>query len=291
MSSHDLPLAIAGIQIDLRSPLGAGELGIEDRLGSFFGPLADPIARVALWWEEGDAPEPPGELIYDPGSIWRMYRSGPDFHAVLTYHDAVLAEQARCVLRTDAGWDDVTIVERRSAAPFRSLLGGGAGELLLRTTIVRTGGLVLHASGVDDHGRGIVFPGRAGAGKSRLLSLWQGVPGAVAMNDDRIAVRVGPSGAECHGTPWGGTEDIARNHAAPLAALVLLEPEPALQLERLAPGAAMQRLIPRAFLPFWDPALLERALANLEALVAQVPAYVLRGAPCAEAIALARSVL
>jgi hypothetical protein len=97
-----------------------------------------------------------------------------------------------------------------------------ASALMLRTTILFTGGLVFHASAVNDNGHGIVFVGHAGAGKSTQRGLWSNRPGVIAMNDDRIAVRVEARGPTCYGTPWGGTADMARNHAAPLAAGIMV---------------------------------------------------------------------
>ena len=148
------------------------------------------------------------------------------------------------------GRPDADRTAYRSA--WQSLLNIGAGELILRTAILFTGGLVFHASGLDDNGKGIVFVGHSGAGKSTQVGLWSQEPGVIAMNDDRIAVRVEANGAMCYGTPWGGTADIARNHAAPLSALIVLEQAPENAIQPLAPAAAASLLTARAFLPYWD---------------------------------------
>jgi hypothetical protein len=289
---HSIPIRIANVLIELTSPLSAAELGIEGRLGPFraAGAPEKPLARVALGWEESEsAPAPRGDLIYDPGSIWKMYREGPDFYAALTYHSQRRAAQG--VLRANSAWDDLTLTERRTGAAWRSLLNIGAGELILRTAILFTGGLIFHSSGLDDNGKGIVFIGHSGAGKSTQADLWSQEPGVIAMNDDRIAVRVEARGPMCYGTPWGGTADIARNHAAPLAALIVLEQAPENAIQPLAPAAAAPRLTARAFLPYWDQSLMSRAMANLNAILARVPVYRLRCRPERAVIPLVRSVL
>ena len=102
---HNIPIRIANILVELTSPLSAAELGIEGRLGPFFGSPQNPLARVALRWEESEsAPAPCGDLIYDPGSIWKMYRAGPDCYAHLTYHRESQAARAQSVLRANSGW-------------------------------------------------------------------------------------------------------------------------------------------------------------------------------------------
>jgi len=292
-SLHNIPISIANILIELSSPLSAAELGIEGRLGPFraVDTPEKPLARVALRWEESEnVPVPRGELIYDPGSIWKMYRAGPDYYAALTYQSEGRAARAQSVLRANPAWDDLTLTEYRTSGSWRSLLNIGAGELILRTAILFTGGLVFHSSGLDDNGKGIVFIGHSGAGKSTQVGLWSREPGVIAMNDDRIAVRMEAGGPMCYGTPWGGTADIARNHAAPLAALIVLEQAPENAIQPLAPAAAAPLLTARAFLPYWDQSLVLRAMANLNAILERVPVYRLRCRPETAVIPLVRSV-
>lgn len=300
---HTIPITIAEILIELTSPLSAAELGIEERLGPFIGTTENPRARLALCWEESHTPPvPPGELIYDPGSIWKMYRNEEDYYASLTYQDEGRAAQTQSLLRANPAWNDLTLTEQRtlrpgSASPSRSgqawqsLLNIGAGELILRTSILFTGGLIFHSAGLDDNGQGVVFVGHAGVGKSTQLGMWNQEPGVIAMNDDRVAVRVTESGPMCYGTPWGGTADIARNHAAPLAALIVLEQAPKNEITPLSPAEAAPLLAPRAFLPYWDAAPMRRAMSNLNTILANVPVYRLRNRPEKTTIPLVRSVL
>ena len=291
---HNIPIRIANILIELTSPLSAVELGIEGRLGPFRATNSPekPLARVALRWEESSSPPVPrGDLIYDPGSIWKMYRDGQDNYAALAYQNEGQAARVQSVLRANAVWNDLTLTEQRTGTPWQSLLNVGAGELVLRAAILFTGGLVFHSSALDDNGQGIVFIGHSGAGKSTQVELWCQEPGVIAMNDDRIAVRMEANGPMCYGTPWGGTADIARNHATPLAALIVLEQAPENAIQPLAPAAAASLLAARAFLPYWDPALMQRAFTNLDAILARVPVYRLRCRPERAVIPLVRSVL
>ncbi|WPD24688.1 MAG: hypothetical protein SD837_09015 [Candidatus Electrothrix scaldis] len=287
---HRIPIRIAGIQIELTSPLSIAELGIEERLGPFFvaNKKEKPLVSVSLFWQESaEPPAPCGDLIYDPGSIWTMHREGTDCYATLRYQET----QPQAVLQANAGWDDLTLTEHRRSPLWQSLLNIGAGELILRTAILCTGGLVFHASGLDDNGKGIVFVGHSGAGKSTQLELWNQELGVISMNDDRIAVRANKTGAMCYGTPWGGTSDIARNHAVPLSALVLLEQASKNAVEPLSPAVAAPQLAARAFLPYWDSTLIQRALDNLNTLLKQVPVYRLRCRPERAVIPLVRSVI
>lgn len=289
---HSIPITIADILIDLQSPLSPGDLGIEARLGDFFGAPKNPITTASLRWEESDhSPRPRGELIYDPGSIWRMYRADGYYYAAIGYPYKNRPVSVQAVLKANSAWDELTLTEQRGIPEWRSLLNIGAGELILRTSILFTRGLVFHASGIDDNGRGIVFVGHAGAGKSTQAGFWSDIPGAIAMNDDRVAVRCNGRGAMCYGTPWGGTADIARNHKAPLSVIILLEQAPENSIEPLSRDISGPMLLARSFLPYWDHSLMELALTNLNAILDCVPVYRLRCRPEPEIISLVRSIL
>jgi hypothetical protein len=262
---HNTPIRIADILIELTSSLSAAELGIEGRLGPFraAGALGKPLARVALRWEESaHPPAPRGDLIYD--AALKVYRAGTDCYAALTYRCGGRAAPAEAVLRANLGWDDLTLTEQRTGAQWRSLLDIGIGELILRTAILFTGGLVFHSAAIDDNGRGIVIVGHSGEGKSTQANFWNDVPGALVINEDRNAVRSSTSGTMCYGTPWAGKSNIARNHQAPLSALILLERAPENDIRRLSPSASAPLLLARAFLPYWDQSLMLRAMANLD---------------------------
>lgn len=290
--SQSFSISIAEIQMEVQSPLSAVDLGLTEKFATFMEPPDNPLARLSVHWQESSsAPVPQGELIYDPGSIWKMYYDGDRFYAAMNYADNADKQQTQAILCANASWDDCTIIEQRTGAQWNSLFNLGASELLFRTGILFTDGVVFHASGLDDNGRGIVFIGHSGAGKSTQLDLWRAAPGVVLMNDDRVAVRTYADGAQCYGTPWGGTSDIACNHAAPLSALVLLEQAPQNDIRLISSAEAAPRLVPRMFLPYWDPALIRRALDNLDSLLSRVPVFHLRCRPEPEVVELVRTVL
>ena len=53
---YKVPLTIADILFDLRTPLEPAALGIEARLGQFVGENAGPVSRTIIHWRETDGP-------------------------------------------------------------------------------------------------------------------------------------------------------------------------------------------------------------------------------------------
>lgn len=296
--THSIMITIAGLTIELESPLSASELGIIKQLGPFFSKPEYPFGADVLlqWIENGTLSEPAaGDLIYDPGTIWKMYFDGTSYHAFINYADSrsssPLSSSACSILTADPKWHHLRLAEKPDGSGWQSRLALGAGELIMRTAILFSGGVVVHAGGLDDNGRGIVFMGHSGAGKSTQVQHWKEEPGVIVMNDDRIALRPGTDGFICCGTPWGGTTGIAVNHSASLSALILLEQADANQIRQIDPAAAASMVLARTFLPYWDARLMDLAMRNLDKLLTNVPIYRLGCRPEKEVVALVRSVL
>ena len=296
LKNNSIYLSIAGIQIDLKSPFSPAELRIDGLLDPFFGKPQNPAGRIVVEWEESsEVLRGEGELVYDPGVIWRMFRNGEGWCAEISYADQTAAfenEEVRCLLFANNSWDRLTMIEKLVGHGWHSLLALGAGELMIRSAMVLSGGVVLHAAGIDDNGRGVVFSGHSGAGKSTQLDFWIHEPGVVPMTDDRVAIRpLERGGAVCYGTPWGGVPDIASNHSVPLKALIILEQDLENRMTLLSPEKAAAMLACRAFLPYWDRSLLQRAFSNLDRLVKNTPVYLLRCRAEPSVVDLVRSVL
>lgn len=86
------------------------------------------------------------------------------------------------------------------------------------------GGISLHASVVSLGGRGYLFMGRSGTGKSTHASLWmECFPGCHLLNDDNPTVRLTADGeVRVYGTPWSGKTPCYRNEDYPVGGFVRL---------------------------------------------------------------------
>ena len=287
-----MSISIADIQIDLKSQLTVDELGIRHRYSTFFGKPQNPLYHIDLTWSSFSAPfHFPVQLIFDPGEIWKMYRHGSDYYVSLCYRNTHLPFSQQDMFHTNDRWNKIQLVERPTGPSWKSLLNVGAGELILRTAVLFTQGLVFHASGIDDHGKGVLFVGHSGAGKTTQVCIWQKEENVKALNDDRVVVRVTPQGIISYGTPWGGTAEIANNHSVPLRAIFVLEQAKENSIHPVPISKIFQTLLPRVFLPYWDSDLMDLAMNNLQAIIERVPVYFLKCRPEREVIPMVRSLL
>jgi hypothetical protein len=268
--------SIADVTFALDAPYDLAGMGLHDRLGPFLCEAKSPTPSVRIRWREGDpARMSEGKTLFDPGELWRLSRR-PDgcrgYCATVGYGEGHL-RAVQAALTSDAEWSIVEVVEQRRSGQWKSLLGLGVGELIFRMRMLFCQGLVLHASGIDDGGHGLLFVGHSGAGKSTQAAIWEGETGVVRMGDDRIAVRLTGAGAMAYDIPWGRPVGPLRDHRAPLSAILLVEQASHNQLLALAPAQAAPLLMPKTFLPYGDEGLLRLAFATLEALLTTVPVY------------------
>lgn len=154
--------------------------------------------------------------------------------------------------------------------------------------LIGTGTVALHASAVDCGGRGILFLGESGTGKSTQARLWCAhIPGASLLNDDSPFVGMDAGKVWAYGSPWSGKTPCYRNGKVPVAAFVRLVQAPANRIAALSglrAFGALQPAAPPAFAR--DELLTDRICSLLSASLSETPLYRLECLPDREAAAL-----
>lgn len=139
--------------------------------------------------------------------------------------------------------------------------------------------VLIHAAGMELNGRGFLFSGRSGAGKSTICRQLQHLSGGTLLSDDRIIVQCDPCGFVQWGTPWVGEAAIARNRSAPLDAVFFLRHAETNAAVRLTARQAMERLFVTASVPFFSEPLTQQTIALMDRLVTHVPFFELQCTP------------
>lgn len=96
--------------------------------------------------------------------------------------------------------------------------------------------LMMHASVTIHAGKGYLFLGKSGTGKSTHSRLWiNNIEGCELLNDDHPALRVEDSGeVRVYGTPWSGKTPCYRNISVPVGAIVDLHQAKKNEIRRLS---------------------------------------------------------
>ncbi len=147
--------------------------------------------------------------------------------------------------------------------------------------------LEMHASVVTRGGRGFLFLGRSGTGKSTHSRLWlEHIPGTELLNDDNPVLRVVDGAARVYGSPWSGKTPCYKAQDVPVGAVVRLRQAPENRISRLPAVAAYASVMASCsgFRPIRKIA--DAQHETLSTVVASVPCYQLDCLPDADAARL-----
>ena len=148
---------------------------------------------------------------------------------------------------------------------------------LFYTALLDKGGFLLHASAVVVDGVAYCFSAPSGTGKSTHTSLWLEAfadKGAYIINDDKPAIKLVDGVPLVYGTPFSGKYDKNVNTSAPLKAICFIERAKVNSIRQITPFKAATMILDQTIRPD-DEARMDRLFENIEAVVTQVPSYVL----------------
>jgi hypothetical protein len=284
-SPSTLRLSVAGITIQVVARERDLTLVVDGTTAKFLGSAGCPDCTVTAAWSKVVRASP-GELLFDAGSLWKLYRDAnrvrfvflSDAVGPLPYKEAVF----------DAGFTSGEIWLQQTyfdSAASVSPLEYPLDELLIQGLLVRGRGAELHACGiVDASGRGLLFVGQSGLGKTTMAMLWQNVRGARILSDDRIIVRRCGADLVMYGTPWHGEADLSEPGSAPLRGVFFLAHDLRNIVVPLKVPEATARFVASGFPPFYDREGLDFTVRFFGELAAEVPCQELRFVPDATVV-------
>lgn len=153
----------------------------------------------------------------------------------------------------------------------------------LSTSGLRT--IEMHASVTVKDGKGYLFLGKSGTGKSTHSRQWlENIEGTFLLNDDNPVVRTFPDGSvKVYGTPWSGKTPCYKNESAEVGAVVLI---------RQCPDNIIRRLsLPEAYAAVFsstsgfkaDEQMSDGYYETISSFVVNVPCFLLDCRPDADA--------
>lgn len=150
--------------------------------------------------------------------------------------------------------------------------------------------LMIHASVIAYEGKGYVFLGRSGTGKSTHSRLWlEHISGTWLLNDDNPVIRVIDDQVLVYGTPWSGKTPCYKNEAMPLGGVVRLSQAPYNKIEQLKPLQAYASLMPACSCMRWDRKSTDALHSTVEKVITKVRGWHLECLPDGDAARVCNS--
>lgn len=145
--------------------------------------------------------------------------------------------------------------------------------------IIWRNGFCLHASAISADGKGILFSGDSGVGKSTQAGLWEKYMaghGVIRINDDKPAIRITDGEPLVCGTPWCGKHLVNTNTCVPAKALIFLEQAQEDRLEELPAKGALPLVLPQILGGKGTQEQTALLMGMLDVFLRAVPIYRLR---------------
>ena len=198
-----------------------------------------------------------------PDGMQQAYRYGPD--VVLANRDFSL-----CTM--------LPLVDRASFSVLSNHI--------YYTHAARRQMLQLHGATIEDQGRGILFLGPSGIGKTTQAERWAQYRGSSIINGDIGFVQRTTQGYTAWGTPWHGSSPYCLNANVPVKALVVLKQASENRLRELTGFEKVREVSGSVFYPTWLENGMELCTDTLNHLLSDLPVYRLDNRADEEAVRL-----
>lgn len=152
--------------------------------------------------------------------------------------------------------------------------------------------LLFHSSVIEKDGKGYLFLGKSGTGKSTHSRLWlENIPNTSLLNDDNPVIRVIDGKAFVYGSPWSGKTPCYKNRMVEIGGIVRLKQYPANIIEKQTGVKAYAALLPSISNMIWDKRVSHGISDTISSLATICQVYQLQCLPNAEAAELSYNTL
>jgi hypothetical protein len=232
------------------------------------------------------------DRVFDSEMVWSLYRSGGK-HVVVLRSPTSGPDPYRIALfdgdfRRGEVYSRIPEAGRWPDNLLPSPLEYPLSEVLMVCLLAQERGLMAHACGVDDDGRGYLFAGNSTHGKTTTARIWR--DRATVLNDDRIVLRRREGRFWMYGTPWHGDYTGVSPRGVPLEKVFYLRHAGQNRARRVEGVAAASMLLTRCFPPLWDAAGMDFTLDFCGELAETVPCYELGFVPDGDVVEVVRCV-
>jgi hypothetical protein len=288
MSSTDLKLNVAGIVVAILCDGYDCDFEVGDVYRPFIAGEGEAVETVVRVRREHPPESNWGEEILGMGSTWHLYRRTSEYVLDIPSRLPKSFPHRVAVFNRDFKTGTVYLFPPELSAGYYPL----ASQLdqFWMTNLLSLGrGIMVHACGIDDDGKGLVFVGPSDAGKSTLAELLKKHQQAVILSDECVILREVGGRFWAYGTPWGDVAG-ASPMGVPLAKVFFIKHAPQNTVKHKQGAEAVAALLSLTFGAPYDPIAMQHTLEFCSRLVEQVPCYELGFVPDESVLSVIRNV-
>lgn len=269
-------LNIAGYNIRFESAGDGPDLIPSERFKKSLIDKHDPDLLITV--HSGDFPLPKGTrrvfyapLIEEDGTtpkrttkFWSVYKYHSRFFLKTTFpYSSTKYKGILVFYLTQMYWDLWLTGGVTEADPMEYPLDA----LILYYLTIIFGDIMIHASGINNAGKGYLFSGVSGKGKTTLAKLWFKT-GAMVINDDRLILRKRGARYIMHNIPVY-TDDEPREST--VSKIFIIDHHPENRISMLTGAAAVSQVMANCIQQNWDREIIARLLGSVSIMCSLVP--------------------
>jgi hypothetical protein len=241
---------------------------------------SDSQAHIELRVHLGSAPRTDLQnILFDSGKTWALYKSRGKYVLQNDSLDADSHPSTVAIIESDFRSGDLYLAPNALQKDvFSDPLGYPLNQILAILLLSRRKSMILHACGINDGGRGYLFLGYSGDGKTTMAKVWS-ENRATVLNDDRIVIEEKDGGFWMQGTPWHGDFKEWSCQGIAVEKMFFLRRGRKNAAFPKGDALAVSMVLARSFPPFWDEAGMADIMGLCHRLVNTVPCYELRFTP------------
>jgi len=205
-------------------------------------------------------------VMTPPGPLWEVRRRSKGYRISTWSHDG--EKYLPLWIDFDTGHSRVKL-HTIPAGNTLNPLGYPACALMVYLVSTMVPSVLIHASALYRHGKGFLFTGLSGAGKSTMASIWSG-EGATVIHDDRVMLRPGKDSWHAYSTP---VNDFDTDKETPLNAIYVISHGPVNSARKISGMEAYTAVLENCIQHQYDRQIISNLLESVHQLTDAVPVY------------------
>lgn len=188
-------------------------------------------------------------------------------------------------LQTDDNLENIIITMRETSGRISSFGLNNAIMLVYTICTSSHNTLLMHSSVVENNGKGYMFLGASGRGKSTHSDLWvKHIPGSTLINDDNPVLRIADDGTPfIYGSPWSGKRPIYKCVNYPIGGLTAIEQHIRNKIQLQNTPSAFSIMLSSCSTMKFDKNIHLNICKTISKVLEKLPIYILRCRPDKEA--------
>jgi len=207
-----------------------------------------------------------GIMVQQNPDFWSIWKHSSELYIKTIFPQSASEKKGVLKFSLSSGeWDLWIDSMDKEIDPFEYPLDG----LVLYYLTVIHGDIMIHSSGVNYSGKGYLFTGVSGKGKSTMAGLWENA-GARVIHDDRLILRKTGSSYKMYNTPVYKNEDPRES---PLSRVFIIEHGQENRIVPVRGAEAVSLIMANCIQHNWGHGNISGLIDSLTGLFDTIPAY------------------